>query len=601
MTDPYGNVFHYQYDADGRIWELTRLAQRADSMIETRDYDALSRMIHRVQMAGTTVLHADTLSYDALGHITANTHTGETAQYDTLGHLTSATFLSGNNEQYTYDALGNRVTATTPGGADIHSYYHYVGGTNALDWVLHPPPGTLIADTSHYTTEPDGAVGEDLHIHPYLVGSGPTEVKDQERRDINNDYNSEHQLIKSHFLLDTVWHEGAPSTYREYWHDEWYRYDALGRRIWQRITRDSDEVAGNTLCYWHDRASGCRNEDTRTVWDGDQIADEIRELVDTTTAHETDQGGSDPHEGVVGYTNALGIDAPLDLVKNGGDVVVPYTNWHGQYDLGTCPTGVCDPTSVEFPGALMSAYGDPSPDGNLDGPPSWYGNVITGMQDGSGYQYRRNRYYDPTTGRFTQEDPLGLAGGLNAYGFADGDPVTYSDPFGLCPPQDNDPYTCPGQMGAFVMLGQMAPAINHEVAWFLPRNLAAAVTGLAAEAAVGRVVAAVRALFSGGSETAATASESALSEAGQAPDRGGLTKAGRALAKHGGREGSVFPRPTGDPAAINEQGQAALDDILSSVTKTEPNKYGGLDYYGGGQGGGARYDAHGNFIGFLEP
>jgi hypothetical protein len=33
---------------------------------------------------------------------------------------------------------------------------------------------------------------------------------------------------------------------------------------------------------------------------------------------------------------------------------------------------------------------------------------------------------------FTQEDPIGLAGGLNAYGFGDGDPVNYSDPFGLC-------------------------------------------------------------------------------------------------------------------------------------------------------------------------
>jgi hypothetical protein len=32
----------------------------------------------------------------------------------------------------------------------------------------------------------------------------------------------------------------------------------------------------------------------------------------------------------------------------------------------------------------------------------------------------------------TQEDPLGLAGGLNLYGFAGGDPVNYSDPFGLC-------------------------------------------------------------------------------------------------------------------------------------------------------------------------
>jgi hypothetical protein len=47
--------------------------------------------------------------------------------------------------------------------------------------------------------------------------------------------------------------------------------------------------------------------------------------------------------------------------------------------------------------------------------------------------YRRNRYYDPKTGRFTQEDPIGLAGGLNTYGFADGDPVSYDDPYGLCP------------------------------------------------------------------------------------------------------------------------------------------------------------------------
>lgn len=47
--------------------------------------------------------------------------------------------------------------------------------------------------------------------------------------------------------------------------------------------------------------------------------------------------------------------------------------------------------------------------------------------------YRRNRYYDSKSGRFTQEDPLGLAGGLNVYGYAAGDPVNYSDPFGLCP------------------------------------------------------------------------------------------------------------------------------------------------------------------------
>ena len=34
-------------------------------------------------------------------------------------------------------------------------------------------------------------------------------------------------------------------------------------------------------------------------------------------------------------------------------------------------------------------------------------------------------------GLLTQEDPIGLAGGLNLYGYAGGDPVNYSDPFGL--------------------------------------------------------------------------------------------------------------------------------------------------------------------------
>ncbi|MDP1858153.1 MAG: RHS repeat-associated core domain-containing protein [Gemmatimonadaceae bacterium] len=51
------------------------------------------------------------------------------------------------------------------------------------------------------------------------------------------------------------------------------------------------------------------------------------------------------------------------------------------------------------------------------------------------------RYHDPASGWFTQEDPIG-PGGLNLYGFADGDPVNFSDPFGLtgC---DKQKQTCP--------------------------------------------------------------------------------------------------------------------------------------------------------------
>ena len=67
----------------------------------------------------------------------------------------------------------------------------------------------------------------------------------------------------------------------------------------------------------------------------------------------------------------------------------------------------------------------------LAGIVSWHGSLLEDKQDATGTLYRRNRYYDPSTGRFTQEDPIGLAGGLNVYGFAAGDPVNYGDPYGL--------------------------------------------------------------------------------------------------------------------------------------------------------------------------
>jgi RHS repeat-associated protein len=61
------------------------------------------------------------------------------------------------------------------------------------------------------------------------------------------------------------------------------------------------------------------------------------------------------------------------------------------------------------------------------------GSLLRDQRDPSGFLYRRNRYYDPFAGRFTQPDPIGLAGGLNLYGFAGGDPVNFADPFGLQP------------------------------------------------------------------------------------------------------------------------------------------------------------------------
>ena len=65
----------------------------------------------------------------------------------------------------------------------------------------------------------------------------------------------------------------------------------------------------------------------------------------------------------------------------------------------------------------------------------------------TGFYYLRSRYHDPVHGRFIQEDPIGLAGGVNLYAYADGDPTSARDPSGMGAepePEDRSPYACLG-------------------------------------------------------------------------------------------------------------------------------------------------------------
>lgn len=59
------------------------------------------------------------------------------------------------------------------------------------------------------------------------------------------------------------------------------------------------------------------------------------------------------------------------------------------------------------------------------------GNVTDRVTDPNGLLQMRARYYSPYLCRFVSEDPAGFAGGMNFYAYADGNPVSFLDPFGF--------------------------------------------------------------------------------------------------------------------------------------------------------------------------
>ena len=214
-----------------------------------------------------------------------------------------------------------------------------------------------------------------------------------------------------------------------------YRYDALGRRIAVRTQREG------FTCSTLSVTAECQQTMERFVWDGDQVLMEVRGDGTSSLFGSALDGysGSNAFLGEVRYVHALGIDQPLAVRRDvGNDLVVLQRSWQGEVVAGrlastgqavTTPSG----SAITWPGEKALPYG--AKVRRLERAPAnyWFGNLLDQNADASGLFFRRNRYYDPQTGRFTQEDPIGLAGGMNLYGYANGDPVNYSDPFGLCP------------------------------------------------------------------------------------------------------------------------------------------------------------------------
>jgi RHS repeat-associated protein len=449
ITDPSGVRFRYHYDAQSRLDSLIRRDGLSDAVTESRTYDLASRVSLRRIGTATTTLLADTITYDMLGRAArvGNEHGTDTTAYFSLGWVTSST-LDGRTSRFTLDAMQNRTSATFTGGHDpsFQSSW-YEPGTGRQIGESSPPPSAT-ADTT--ANQYDGYGNLQMSFHQVYYGAwiAPDDTLPQLMKlvyQVNNTFDAANRMVYHQLGYDTVaaiYQQKQPP----YLTTETYRYDPLGRRIWYR------SIKGDA-CYYVERSSGCHSTLTRVIWDGSQILGEIRAQGDsaaTTSELENDAPGSvGPNYGEIAYLHDVHIDSPIEIVKGtgtGAKAVLTMADYRGMIVTGTCPSVQCQSTQLLFPQSSAGVYGAIL---YGDGPPSFYGTLIEGQTDASGYMYRRNRYLDPQTGRFTQEDPLGLGGGLSVYGFGGGDPVNYRDPFGLsaCKDADGKETACPEPEG----------------------------------------------------------------------------------------------------------------------------------------------------------
>jgi RHS repeat-associated protein len=88
----------------------------------------------------------------------------------------------------------------------------------------------------------------------------------------------------------------------------------------------------------------------------------------------------------------------------------------------------------------------------------------------SGLHYNYFRDYDPETGRYVESDPIGLAGGLNTYGYVEGNPNSNVDVYGLNS-SSVIPTVCRGWSCAAAAVAQACAGLN-------PSDLANAWTNL---------------------------------------------------------------------------------------------------------------------------
>jgi RHS repeat-associated protein len=412
-TDPVGATELYNYDGMGN------LTSKVDRKNQTTgyQYDGLNRL-HVITYADASTL---TITWDAANRPTqfVDSINGTiTRQYDGLDRMTEEVTPQGQVD-YVYDAANRRNQLTVSGYSPVTYQYD---NANRLTQIAQ---GANVVGLGY-----DAANRRSSVTLPNGIVATPT-------------FDAANQLLSLSYDLAGT-HIG----------DLAYTYDAAGRRITQSGSLATLNVpasvssasynAANRLTNWggsalsYDANGNLTNSGASTYsWNS---RNQLIATSDGGGAFSYDATGRRSNRTVAGVStpyvndgaNPATMGSTSMLAGQGLDEFYAESNGSGTTTYLTdalgSPVAATNSSGTVVGNASYGAYGTTSQSGATTTSFQYTGRE---NDTATNLYYFRNRYYSPILNRFVSEDPIGLNGGMNAYAYVDGNPISEYDPLGL--------------------------------------------------------------------------------------------------------------------------------------------------------------------------